>query len=51
MAIRDSGSANGVYVNGRRVTRETLADGDQVTIGKAKFRYGVRPVGEREPRA
>jgi pSer/pThr/pTyr-binding forkhead associated (FHA) protein len=49
--VEDLNSTNGVYVNGRRVTRETLADGDQVTIGKAKFRYGVRPVGEREPRA
>ncbi len=49
--LEDLNSTNGVYVNGRRVTRETLADGYLVTIGKAKFRYGVRPVGEREPRA
>ena len=34
MAIRDSGSANGVYVNGRRVERSVLAAGDVVRLGE-----------------
>jgi hypothetical protein len=31
-----------VLVNGKRVGRERLADGDQIRIGKACFRYYVR---------
>lgn len=46
--IEDLGSTNGIYVNGRRVTREALSDGDDVMIGKARFRYSIKPVGERD---
>jgi chromosome segregation ATPase len=41
--IEDLNSTNGVYVNGKRVTRETLNDGDHVMVGKARFRFAVRP--------
>lgn len=41
--IEDLNSTNGVLVNGRRVTRHTLKDGDTVTIGKTHFRFAVRP--------
>jgi hypothetical protein len=37
--IEDLNSTNGVTVNGRRVTRQVLHDGDTVTIGQARFRY------------
>jgi pSer/pThr/pTyr-binding forkhead associated (FHA) protein len=40
--IEDLNSTNGVLVNGRRVTRSLLRDGDTVTIGKADFRYDLR---------
>lgn len=33
MAIRDAGSANGIYVNGKKVERAKLADGDEVRLG------------------
>jgi pSer/pThr/pTyr-binding forkhead associated (FHA) protein len=33
--IRDNGSANGVYVNGKRVQQSALADGDVVRLGDA----------------
>lgn len=46
--IEDLGSTNGIHVNGRRVTREALSDGDDVMIGKARFRYSIKPVGERD---
>ncbi|MCC7081040.1 MAG: FHA domain-containing protein [Burkholderiales bacterium] len=46
--VEDLNSTNGVYVNGRRIMREALADGDQLTIGKAKFRFSVRPVARTE---
>jgi len=31
--IQDLGSTNGVYVNGERVIRKTLQEGDRVTLG------------------
>lgn len=40
--IEDLNSTNGIHVNGRRIGRETLKDGDLVMIGKAKFRFAVR---------
>jgi|HubBroStandDraft_5_1064220.scaffolds.fasta_scaffold05923_2 chromosome segregation ATPase len=40
--IEDLNSTNGVYVNGTRITRETLSDGDVVMVGKARFRFAVR---------
>ncbi|HEX5163639.1 MAG TPA: FHA domain-containing protein [Steroidobacteraceae bacterium] len=40
--IEDLKSTNGVFVNGKRVARHTLKDGDRVTIGKTHFRYSVR---------
>jgi chromosome segregation ATPase len=41
--IEDLNSTNGVYVNSHRITRETLNDGDLVTVGKARFRFVIRP--------
>lgn len=45
--IEDLNSTNGVMVNNRRITRQTLRDGDIVTIGKTQFRYVVRTTGEK----
>ena len=45
--IEDLNSTNGVLVNGRRITRQTLKDGDSVVIGKTVFRFAVRPGVER----
>ena len=39
--IVDCGSFNGTHVNGRPVTRSVLADGDQVLIGKVRFRFSI----------
>jgi pSer/pThr/pTyr-binding forkhead associated (FHA) protein len=33
IAIRDTGSANGVYVNGKKIDRANLRPGDVVTVG------------------
>jgi pSer/pThr/pTyr-binding forkhead associated (FHA) protein len=41
--IEDLNSTNGVLVNGRKITRHLLSDGDAVTIGEIQFRYVVRP--------
>jgi len=40
--IEDLRSTNGVFVNGKRVSRHVLKEGDRVTIGKSHFRYTVR---------
>jgi chromosome segregation ATPase len=42
--IEDLNSTNGVLVNGRKVTRQALSDGDLLTFGETKFRYFVRPL-------
>ena len=42
--IEDLNSTNGVFVNGRKVSRQPLSDGDAVTIGEIQFRYFAKPV-------
>jgi len=37
--IRDLDSLNGTYVNRARVTRQRLADGDEVQVGKFKLTF------------
>ena len=44
--IEDLGSTNGVHVNGRKITRQLLKDGDAVLIGRMLFRYGVQVPAE-----
>ena len=39
--IHDLGSRNGTKVNGRRVQRQTLSDGDVIRIGSTKLRFYV----------
>jgi hypothetical protein len=38
-AVADLGSTNGTLVNDERVTRHALADGDEVRVGEATFRF------------
>jgi pSer/pThr/pTyr-binding forkhead associated (FHA) protein len=38
LLLRDEGSANGTFVNGARVTEETLRPGDVIQIGNNRFR-------------
>jgi len=45
--VEDLNSTNGVLVNGRRVTRQVLQDGDTVVIGRTQFRFVVRQPSER----
>lgn len=45
MAIRDSGSANGVYVNGKRVERSVLAAGDAIRLGEIVIKVLPEDVG------
>ena len=50
VVIEDLNSTNGVLVNGRKVTRQMLTDGDAVTIGEIQFRYYARSLlGSAQP--
>ncbi len=37
--IQDLGSFAGTYVNGQKVSTETLRDGDEIVIGKTRFQF------------
>lgn len=41
--VEDLNSTNGVYVNGARVMRRELREGDLITIGETTFRYVRKP--------
>ncbi len=45
LVIRDSGSANGIYVNGKRVEKAPLRPGDTVRLGEVKLRL-LAEIGE-----
>jgi predicted RNase H-like nuclease (RuvC/YqgF family) len=40
--LEDMNSTNGCYVNGRRVTRQVLKDGDMLQVGAFPLRFGSR---------
>jgi chromosome segregation ATPase len=40
--IEDLNSTNGVIVNGRKISRQLLRDGDAITIGDIQFRFMTR---------
>ena len=48
--LRDLGSTNGTFVNGTRITKETiLANGDHVVIGNLEFKFGIIPGASVDP--
>lgn len=40
-SISDMGSSNGTFLNGKRVTEQTLKSGDKIQIGSNQFRFSV----------
>ncbi|HEY2782441.1 MAG TPA: FHA domain-containing protein [Steroidobacteraceae bacterium] len=44
--IEDLNSTNGVILNGRKVTRQVLNDGDILTLGDIQFRYAAKPIAQ-----
>jgi predicted component of type VI protein secretion system len=42
--IEDLRSTNGVYINGRKITRQLLNDGDRLAIGEAQFVVRIKPI-------
>ena len=47
--IEDLQSANGVWVNGRRIRQARLADGDIVALGILRFRYTAQTLAAADP--
>jgi chromosome segregation ATPase len=43
--VEDLASTNGVYINGARVRRQALREGDLLTIGSTEFRFVFKPGG------
>ena len=46
--VEDLGSRNGTFVNGRRVTKSQLSDGDIVRIGNAQIAVRIRTAADAE---
>lgn len=47
--VEDAGSANGTFVQGKRVERQKLADGDVIQFGpRVVFRYSITDAGEEK---
>ena len=45
LLVEDLGTTNGTFVNGRRVERAALADGDRLTVGRVEFMVSRSPAG------
>src|SRR3954454_10620046 len=39
--LLDDGSRNGTWLNGARIGRARLNDGDEITLGRPRLRYAV----------
>lgn len=46
--LSDMGSRNGIYVNGVKVDRETLSNGDKITVGEHILRFELLDEIDRE---
>lgn len=40
--VEDMNSSNGCFVNGRRIKRQLLKDGDRLMVGAVPLRFGIR---------
>ena len=45
--IEDLNSTNGVLVNGQRISRQPLKDGDRIVIGLSAYRFTVHKASTR----
>jgi pSer/pThr/pTyr-binding forkhead associated (FHA) protein len=48
LQLEDLGSTNGTFVNGQKVTRTTLNDGDTLTVGRVQFVVNAATAGHQK---
>ncbi|MBN1771848.1 MAG: GGDEF domain-containing protein [Deltaproteobacteria bacterium] len=48
VVLEDLGSRNGTVVNGERITRRTLADGDRIMLGRTVLKFALQSQLEEE---
>ncbi|MFL5815298.1 MAG: FHA domain-containing protein [Bdellovibrionia bacterium] len=48
ISVKDLGSVNGTYVNGKKVTEVVLSGGDKIRIGEAEFEFRADQPGYSE---
>ena len=46
LELEDLGSTNGTFVNGRKIDKATLTDGDTFTVGRVQFVVNTEANGE-----
>jgi pSer/pThr/pTyr-binding forkhead associated (FHA) protein len=51
LVVEDLGSTNGTLVNGERVVRQVLREGDVLTVGRVKFTVSGSAGATRDTRA
>ena len=47
LGVEDLGSTNGTWVNGRRIERAPLVEGDTIKIGRVEFTIAAAPASGR----
>jgi pSer/pThr/pTyr-binding forkhead associated (FHA) protein len=47
LLLEDLGSTNGTFLNGQKVGKATLSDGDKVTVGRVEFVVNAGPAEKR----
>ena len=47
LQLEDLGSTNGTFVNGQKVSKTTLNDGDKLKIGRVEFVVSAAPNGAK----
>ena len=47
LLLEDLGSTNGTFLNGRKVNKAALSDGDKLTVGRVEFVVNAESNGQR----
>lgn len=47
LELEDLGSTNGTFLNGQKVTKAMLSDGDKLTVGRVQFVVNAESSGQR----
>ena len=48
LQLEDLGSTNGTFVNGKKVAKTALNDGDTITVGRVEFRVNAESAAQAD---